>query len=63
MVSSNYPNPINGQRFVACGNQIPSNNYIKINTEELNNIPCFQNYLKGNPSKVSFVILCLQNYE
>lgn len=49
--------PIDGQRFVACGTQATSNNYSnKMSEDQLKSLPYYQNYLKGNPSKVIFNI-------
>lgn len=49
--------PIDGQRFVACGTQATSNNYNnKMKEDQLKSLPYYQNYLKGNPSKVIFNI-------
>lgn len=51
-----------GQRFVANGIEVPINNYNKMNKDQLQNLPYFQNYQRGIPSKVSmssFVFLKL----
>ncbi|VVC35837.1 Hypothetical protein CINCED_3A023121 [Cinara cedri] len=55
--SSQFSNYIDGQRFVASGTQILTNNYIKMNEDELKNLPFFKNYQKGIPSKVSIAIV------
>lgn len=52
MPSSSLLNSIDGQRFVASSTHIPLNSYDKINEDELKNLPLFQNYQKGIPSKV-----------
>lgn len=51
--ASNSLNSINGQRFVACGTQVPINNYSKMNEDQLKSLPYYQTYHKGIPSKVS----------
>lgn len=58
---NNSLNSIDGQRFVASGTQVPINNYIKMNEDQLKTFPHFQNYQKGIPSKVS-IDHAFQNY-
>lgn len=54
MSSSQVSSSIEGQPFVACSSfQPPENCFIKIGEEEFKKSPFFQNYKKGNPSKVS----------
>jgi hypothetical protein len=49
----NSSNSIDGQRFVARGTNVPINNYLKMNEDQLKSFPYFQNYQKGIPSKVN----------
>lgn len=42
-----------GQRFVACGTHVPIDNFDQISEDQLKSLPYFQNYVRGNPSKVS----------
>lgn len=53
LLPSQSLNSINGQRFVACGTQVPINNYNKMNEDELKTLPYYKTYHKGIPSKVS----------
>lgn len=52
LLASKSLNSINGQRFVACGTQVPINNYNKMNEDQLKSLTYNQTYHKGIPSKV-----------